>query len=96
MRGKKCEKPCKHEGQRKGGGRGSTYKHQGLRHSSAAHGGDGGAGSLLQPMERTMVQQISILQISILIYTEDPMPELVDTSIKICGLWRARGGEGLS
>lgn len=79
------------KGRERGGGRGSTYKHQGLRHSSAAHGGDGGAGSLLQPMERTMVQQISILQ-----PVEDPMPELVDTSIKICGLWRARGGEGLS
>lgn len=74
------------------GGRGSTYKHQGLRHSSAAHGGDdGGAGSLLQPMERTLVQQMSILQ-----PVEDSMPELVDTSRKICGLWRARGGEGLS
>lgn len=44
----------------------------------------------LQPMEEMMVEQISIVQ-----PVEDPMPELVDTSRRICGLWRSHG-EGLS
>lgn len=34
-------------------------------------------------------------QMSIPQPVEDPMPELVDTSRKICGLWRAHEGEGL-
>lgn len=71
----------------RGGGRGSTFKHQG-RYSSAAHGGDdGGAGIFLQPVERTVVVKMFILQPVV-----DPMPELVDTSRKICGLWREHGG----
>lgn len=77
-------------GRERGVGRGSADKHQG-RYSPAAHGGDnGGASIFLQPVERTMMVKISILQ-----PVEDPMPELVDTSRKICGLWRAPGGEGL-
>lgn len=79
------------KGRERRGGRGSSYRHQG-RYSSAAHqGGVGGAGIFLQPVERTMVQQISILQ-----PVKDPMPELVDTSRKICGLRRAHGEECLS
>lgn len=83
MRGKKCEKPCKHQGQKGEEGEEALISTR--------------ADSPLQPMEemmqlpeRTVVEQISILQ-----PVEDPMPELVDTSRKICGLWRARGREGL-
>lgn len=91
MSGKKSVRNlAKTKGRERGGGRGSTYKHQG-RYSSAVHGGDdGGAGIFLQPVDRTMVEQISILQ-----PVEDPMPELLDTSRKICDLWKAHGG-GLS
>lgn len=69
------------KGRERGGGRGSTYKHQG-RYSFVVHGRDDGeAGVFLQLLKSTIVQQISILQ-----PVEHPMPELVDTSRKICGL----------
>lgn len=77
MRKRKCEKqPCEHQSERRRGKGGALVAR---------------ADILLQPMERTIPEQIPTLQTM-----QEPTLGHVDILWRNCGLWRAHAETGLS